>query len=184
MALSPTAPDDGTAPGRTDGPTAAFTDLIEANRRHHETFSLVGLPSRAGRKLGIVTCIDTRLDPLAMLGLEPGDAKIVRNAGARITDDAVRSMALSTALLGVERIAVIAHTDCALAKSSDAQLRASVAEATGADTDGWEPLAVDDQEGALRADVELLRRHPLIKTGVVVAGFVYDVDTGALRPLD
>jgi carbonic anhydrase len=166
-----------------DDPTAAFSDLVEANRRHQATFGGIGLPARAGRNLGIVTCIDTRLDPLAMLGLNPGDAKIARNAGARVTDDVVRSMALATALLGVDRIAVIAHTDCALAKSSDDQLRAGVAGASGADTAGFEPLAVPDQAGALKADVEHLRGHPLIRPGTLVTGFLYDVDTGALRPV-
>ena len=166
-----------------DDVTLSFTDLLEANRRHHASFTGTGLPGRAGRGLAIVTCIDTRLDPLAMLGLEPGDAKIARNAGARVTDDVLRSLALSTALLGVDRIALIAHTDCALAKSTDEQLRAHVASASGGDTSGWEPLAVTDQPGAVQDDVELIRRHPLIRPGVVVAGFVYDVDSGVLHAL-
>ena len=166
-----------------DDVTLRFSDLLEANRRHQADFTGSGLPSRAGRGLAIVTCIDTRLDPLAMLGLQPGDAKIARNAGARVTDDVLRSLALSTALLGVERIALIAHTDCALAKSTDDQLRAHVAAASGGDTNGWEPLAVTDQAGAVQADVERIRSHPLIRPGVVVAGFLYDVDSGVLHPL-
>jgi carbonic anhydrase len=172
--------DHDTPPGDL---SSAFADLLEANRRHFATFPGIGLPSRAARGLGIVTCIDTRLDPLSMLGLRAGDAKIARNAGARVTEDVVRSMALATALLGVERIAVVAHTDCALAKSDDEHLRAGVAQASGADTDGWDPLAVADQLSALRADVQALRAHPLIRPGTIVAGFVYDVDTGELRPV-
>jgi carbonic anhydrase len=172
------------APFASDAdPHDEFADLVEANHRHQATFSGFGLPSRAARGLAILTCIDTRLDPLAMLGLRPGDAKIVRNAGARVTDDALRSLALSTALLGVERIAVIAHTHCALARSSDDELRAAVAADSGGDTDDFDPLAVPDQRAALLADVERVRASPLIRKGITVAGFIYDVDTGELRPV-
>src|SRR6188508_2567749 len=97
--------------------------------------------------------MDSRIDPLAVLGLEPGDAKILRNAGARVTDDVVRSLALVVAALGVSRVAVIAHTDCAVAKATDAELRSLVADVAGADTSGWEPLATSDQEATLRADL-------------------------------
>jgi carbonic anhydrase len=166
-------------------PTGTFADLLEANRRHRATFSLSGLPGQAARKLGIVTCIDTRLDPLAMLGLAPGDAKIMRNAGARVTDDVIRSLALATAFLDVERVAVIQHTRCAVAGSTEDELRAGVQEATGADVGAFDPLAMDDgQEATLRADVERIRRHPLIPGHVAVAGFVYDVDSGELVPVD
>jgi carbonic anhydrase len=168
------------APG---GPAGPFADLLDANRRHRESFSLGGLSSHAARGLAIVTCVDTRIDPLAVLGLEPGDAKIVRNAGARVTADVLRSLALTTALLGVTRIAVIQHTDCALTKMGDEQLRVQVAQATGADTTGWQPLAIGAQEPTLRADVDRVRQDPLIGRGVVVAGFVYDVGTGDLRPV-
>jgi carbonic anhydrase len=167
--------------GMTDE-TDAFADLLEANRRHRATFTLIGLPARAARRLGIVTCIDTRLDPLAMLGLAPGDAKIVRNAGARVTDDVIRSLALATAFLDVERVAVIQHTHCAVAGSSADVLRDGVHRATGADTSAFDPLAMDDQEATLRVDVERIRRDPLIPRHVVVAGFVYDVDNGELIP--
>jgi carbonic anhydrase len=166
-----------------DDASGPFADLLRANRAHRDTFALGGLAGRAARHLAIVTCVDTRIDPLSALGLKPGDAKIVRNAGARVTDDVLRSLALTTALLGVTRIAVIQHTDCALAKAGDDHLRLQVAQATGADTTGWEPLAIGAQEPTLRADVERIRRNPLIGPGVVVGGFVYDVGTGELRPV-
>jgi carbonic anhydrase len=166
--------DDDTAAG-------TFADILGANRRHRDTFTLGDLTGVARQRLAVLTCLDTRIDPLAVLGLRPGDAKIARNAGARVTDDAVRSLALTTALLGVERIAVIQHTDCALAKSPDDVLRAKVAEATGADTTSWEPLAIADQAVTLKTDVERLRAHPLIGDDVVIAGFIYDVHTGELR---
>jgi carbonic anhydrase len=166
-----------------DDDTGPFTDLLQGNRDHRDTFALGGLASHAARHLAIVTCVDTRIEPLAALGLKPGDAKIVRNAGARVTDDVLRSLALTTALLGVTRIAVIQHTDCALTKMGDDQLRVEVAQATGADTTGWEPLAIGAQDTTLRADVERVRRDPLIGPEVVVGGFVYDVGTGELRPV-
>jgi carbonic anhydrase len=162
-------------------PSETFADLLTANRRHRDSFTLAGLPGRAAKGLAVVTCIDSRLDPLPALGLAPGDAKIIRNAGARATDDAIRSLALATALLGVERIAVIVHTHCAMASATADELRARVAQASGGDATGWEPLSVDDQLAVLDADVELIRRHPLIPARTVVAGFVYDVDTGELR---
>ncbi len=108
----------------------AFDDLVEANRRNQAGFALRGLTGRPARGLAVLTCVDTRIDPLAVLGLTPGDAKILRNAGARVTDDVVRSLALVVAALGVERVALIAHTDCAVAKATDDELRALVAEAS------------------------------------------------------
>ena len=119
-----------------------------------------------------------------MLGLEPGDAKILRNAGARVTEDVVRSLALVVAALGVTRVAVIAHTDCAVAKATDDELRALVADVAGTDTAAWDPLATRDQEATLRADVARLAADPLLPADLVIGAFVYDVATGALHPLD
>jgi carbonic anhydrase len=160
-----------------------FDDLLDANRRNQVRFALGGLTGRPARGLAVLTCVDTRIDPLAVLGLTPGDAKILRNAGARVTEDVVRSLALVVAALGVERVAVIAHTDCAVAKASDDELRALVAEVSGADVAGWEPLAAVDQTAALRSDLERLRADPLLPADLVLGGFLYDVDTGALTPL-
>src|SRR4051794_11380145 len=156
-----------------DNAAEFFADILDANRDHRDSFSLGDLTGVGRQRLAVLPCLDTRIDPLAALGLRPGDAKIARNAGARVTDDAIRSLALTTALLGVERIAVIQHTDCALVKSPDDVLRARVAEATGADTASWEPLAIADPQATLEADAARLRTHPLIGTGVIAAGFVY-----------
>jgi len=161
-----------------------FDDLLEANRRNQVDFRLGHLSGTPSRRLAVVTCVDTRIDPLAVLGLEPGEAKILRNAGARVTDDMVRSLALVVAALGVDRIAVIAHTDCALAKASDDDLRSLVAEMTGADTSDFDPLAVPDQVNSLRADLARLREDPLVPDDVTVGGFLYDVRTGALSPVE
>ena len=164
--------------------SGSFDDLLEANRDNQVDFAWADLTGTPRRGLAVLTCVDTRIDPLAVLGLAPGDAKILRNAGARVTDDVVRSLALVVAALGVDRVAVIAHTDCAVAKATDDELRALVAEKAGADTGGWEPLAVEDQVATLRDDVAELRRHPLLPADLTIGAFVYDVATGALTALE
>src|ERR687889_1202029 len=91
-----------------------FADVLAANAAYAASFGLAGVPSNAARGLAVVTCMDSRIEPLAMLGLGPGDAKIIRNAGARVTDDVLRTLVLGTYLLGVDRAMVIAHTNCRL----------------------------------------------------------------------
>jgi carbonic anhydrase len=164
--------------------TGPFDDLLEANRRNQADFAFAGLTGRPRLGLAVVACMDTRIDPLAVLGLQPGDAKILRNAGARVTDDVVRSLAIVVANLGVDRVAVIAHTDCALDKLSADELRTRVAETSGTPTDDWDPLAVDDQQTALRQDVARLHTEPLLPDDLTIGAFVYDVTTGALTPVD
>ena len=161
--------------------TAQFSDILEANATYAQDFRLAGLKPEAARGLGVVTCIDSRIEPLTMLGLVPGDAKIVRNAGARVTDDALRSMVLAVHLLEVDRIAVIAHTRCRMVGATDDQLRATMAEVTGASTEGWSFHAVPDQKPTLLADLAVFRDCPLMPERVAIAGFVYDVDTGKLE---
>jgi len=161
-----------------------FDDLLEANRRYQSGFHEAGVDGRAARGLAVVTCIDSRIDPLAVFGLRTGDAKILRNAGARITDDVLRSLVLAVNLLDVHRIAVVQHTDCAVIGSTDDELRARVADARGADASGWEFLAGRDGPAILRADVERIRNCKLLPADLEVGGFVFDVRTGALTPLD
>jgi carbonic anhydrase len=131
----------------------------------------------------VLTCMDSRIDPLAMLGLEVGEAKIFRNAGARVTDDALRSLVLATNLLGVDRICVVQHTECAMVGTSEEEMRERVATARGQDASGWSFLASTDQAATLQADLERLRSCDLLAEGVEVAGFVYDVRTGELAAL-
>lgn len=161
-----------------------FDDLLEANRRYQTDFHDSGLEGKAARHLAVLTCIDTRIDPLAMLGLQAGDAKIVRNAGARATDDALRSLVLATNLLSVERICVVHHTDCAMVGSTEDEMRARVSAARGLEATDWEFLASTDQRATLRADLERVRSCELLAPGTTVAGFVFDVHSGALRPVD
>lgn len=158
-----------------------FDDLIAANQAYQEGFALGGLAAPARRGLAVVTCIDSRIEPLAMLGLEPGDAKILRNAGARVTEDVLRSLVLAVNFLDVRRVCVVQHTDCAMAKNSDAEFREQLA-ARGLDATTWAFHAIDDVDRVLRADVQVLREHALLP-GISVAGFRYDVLTGALDPV-
>ena len=165
-------------------PGHEFADVLAANRAYAESFALAGLAAPAARGLAVITCIDSRIEPLAMLGIAPGDAKIIRNAGARVTDDALRSLVLAANLLAVRRVAVVAHTDCAMAKATDSELRARIAALRGVDTSGWEFQAIDDQEATLRADVARIRACPLLPDDLVTGGFVYDVESGMLEPVD
>jgi len=157
-----------------------FDDLLQANRTYLSQFRLAGIPAPAAKGFALVTCMDSRIEPLAMLGLRPGDAKIVRNAGGRVTQDVLRSLILATRFLGVRRIAVMQHTGCALAHRSDDDIRSDLA-AQGVDApEGWDILAMPDPDAALRADVEAVRACHLIPTGVGVEGWRYDVDTGEI----
>ncbi len=112
---------------------SVFDDLLAANARYAEGFRLAGLEPRAARGLAVLTCIDSRIEPLAMLGLAPGDAKIPRNAGARVTDDMLRTLVLSVWLLGVDRIAIVHHTNCRMVGVTDDALRATISSESGAD---------------------------------------------------
>jgi carbonic anhydrase len=160
--------------------TDPFEDLLAANRKFAETFALSGFDGIAHAGVALVTCMDSRIDPLNMLGLQPGDAKIFRNPGGRVTPQALEALVLGAHLLNVRRILVVPHTRCAMASSTLDELRAKVAESAGQDA-SWQPFGVvEDQEGALVDDVRKIRAHPLIPESVEVGGFMYDVDTGLL----
>ena len=134
------------------------------------------------RGLAIVTCIDSRIEPLRMLGLRPGDAKILRNAGARVTEDVLRSLVLARHLLGVDRVMVIAHTNCRMATGQEEDVHEAIRAAGGPDTRSLEFEVTSDQRGDLCADVQRIRSFPYLD-GVTVGGFVYDVASGVLSPV-
>lgn len=159
----------------TRGP---FDDVLAANHEYAAGFDLGGLEPVAARGIGIVTCMDSRIEPLAMLGLRPGDAKILRNAGARVTDDVVRTLALATHLLGVRRIMVIAHTKCKMASVSEDEVDELIFEQSGIDTRSIDFQMIADQADTLRRDVLRIQTSPFLPPGVEAAGFVYDVETG------
>ncbi len=163
--------------------TDPFADLLDANARYAESFDLAGFDGVAHAGVAVVTCMDSRIDPLRLLGLGPGDAKILRNPGGRVTEQALTALVLGVNLLGVERILIVPHTRCAMASASEADLRERVGKASGLDAT-WETFgAIEDQEAALRDDVARVRAHPLIADSVAVGGFLYDVDTGRITRL-
>ena len=161
-----------------------FDDLIAANQAYAESFDMAGFDGIARAGVAIVTCMDSRIDPLGLVGLRPGDAKIFRNPGGRVGGDALEALVLATHLLGVERILVVPHTRCAMASNSEAELREKVGARAGKDASWMTFHAIADQERALREDLARVRSHPLIAQGVETAGFIYDVDTGLLRRVD
>jgi carbonic anhydrase len=160
-----------------------FNDLLDANRRYRTEFHDSGVAGVAAKGLAVLTCIDSRIDPLAMLGLQAGDAKIIRNAGARVTTDALRSLVLATNLLGVTRVCVVQHTDCAMVGTTDRELRSRIESLRGVDAGGWAFLTSVDQLATLRDDVALIEACPLLPSDLQVAGFIFDVHSGELVPL-
>jgi carbonic anhydrase len=157
-----------------------FDDLLSANADYAADFGLGGFDGVAHAGVAIVTCMDSRIDPLNMLGLKAGDAKIFRNPGGRITPQAMEALVLGVHLLNVQRILVIPHTRCAMASNTEGELRSRISQSSGQDA-SWLPLSVvDDQLRALGEDVAKVTSHPLIPDTVKVGGFLYDVDTGLL----
>jgi carbonic anhydrase len=157
-----------------------FGDVLAANAAYAAAFSLSGLSGKAERGLAILTCMDTRIEPLQMLGLRPGDAKILRNAGARVDDAVLATLVLSRHLLGVERVMVIAHTNCRMAGGTADTVRAAIAEAGGPDTSAFDYPVTSDQRASLCADVEGLRGSGYLD-GLAIGGFLYDVESGRLE---
>jgi carbonic anhydrase len=160
-----------------------FDDLLAANRRYRAEFHDSGVAGVAAKGLAVLTCIDSRIDPLAMLGLHAGDAKIIRNAGARVTEDALRSLVLAANLLGVTRVCVVQHTDCAMVGSTEDELRQRIGGLRGVDASDWEFLTSTDQMATLRTDIARIESCPLLPADLEVGGFVFDVHSGELLPI-
>lgn len=158
-----------------------FQDVLAANADYAERFSLRGLAASAGRGLAVVTCMDSRIEPLTMLGLRPGDAKILRNGGARVTDDIIKTLVLARYLLGVDRVMIVAHTDCRLASGTEEEVHAALDEAGAPDTSSMHFGADPDQHATLAADVAKLKAVEHL-AGVEIAGFLYDVESGRITP--
>lgn len=161
-----------------------FDDVLAANESYAASFEDDGKPGQAARGLAVVTCMDSRIDPLRMLGLEKGDAKILRNAGGRVTDDVLRTLVLAVHLLGVDRVLVVEHTNCKMASATDEEVHAAILESSGIDTRSLEFRTMDDQLKTLRDDVQKVRSSPYLLPSVEVGGFLYDVRTGRLQQVD
>lgn len=134
-----------------------------------------------GRRLAVLTCMDARLDPLRDLGLAVGDAHVIRNAGGRATDDALRSLLLSWHALGTREVLVVHHTSCGVLVEDEAALRSQLAELTGASLDGVDLHTFSDEDQAVRDDVARIRSSPFAPDGLTVRGAIHDLDAGEVR---
>lgn len=158
----------------------AFDEFLAANDRYATDFTFNDRPGAAAKGLALVTCMDSRIDPLGMLGLAKGDAKILRNAGGRVTDDVLRTLVLATHLLNVSRVMVVEHTDCKMASATDDEVHAEIERSSGIDTRSLEFRTMSDQIASVAQDVQRVRSSPYLRAGTECAGFMYDVATGRL----
>jgi carbonic anhydrase len=160
---------------------SVIDELVEANRHFADALGQVEKPALPPtRKLAIVTCMDARIVPARIFGLEEGDAHVIRNAGGR-TPEALRSLVISQRLLGTEAVMVVQHTDCGMLTFTNEELRAKVKDDLGADVSDIDFLPFADLDQNVRADVEFLKRSPLIPDDIEIRGFVYDVETRRVR---
>ena len=174
-------------------------EVLAANEQYVSRFGDLGsLPLPPARRFAILTCMDARLDPARFAGLSEGDAHVIRNAGGRASDDAIRSLVISYKLLGTREWFVIHHTDCGMEKFSDDTIRTLLSESLETatlDASGWHDvghgpgsseaeyfdfLTIRDPEEAVVVDVRRIRRHPLVSGAIAIYGYLYDVRTGRL----
>jgi len=154
--------------------------LLENARDYAERFDKPDLGMAPSKRVAVLACMDARLIPTRVLGLNEGEAHIVRNAGGVVTDDAIRSLSISQHLLGTEEIVLLHHTDCGLMTTTDDELAERLEQATG-HRPQWSANAFSDLEESLRASIARLRETPFIPNKDSIRGFVYDVKTGKLR---
>lgn len=164
-------------------PADAFADVLSGNATYAQTFTDSGLSGKAAKGLAVITCMDSRINPLGVLGMRAGDVKILRNAGARVTDDVMRTLVLASYLLNVSRVLVMPHTECKMASARESEMHDLILDEYGVDTRSMEFRTVVDQEAALLTDVVRIRSNPFLPPGLVVGGAVYDVHTGRLHPV-
>jgi carbonic anhydrase len=162
---------------------ATADEFLKANETYAATFQKGHLPMPPARQVAVLTCMDARLHPSRFLGLEEGDAHIIRNAGGRASDDAIRSLVISEQLLGTNTIVVIHHTDCGMLTFSNEDLRTKLKQELNADAENIDFLPFKDLEQSVRDDVATLKASPLIPKNITISGFIYDVKSGRLLPV-
>ncbi len=160
-----------------------FDEFEAANRSYTRSFTAGDLPMPPKRHVAVLTCMDARLHPDKFLGLDIGDAHVIRNAGGRASPDAIRSLVISEQLLGTNEVVVIHHTDCGMLTFSNQDLAAKCRQDLGVDVDGLDFLPFSDLEKSVRDDVETLRSSRLIPSNVTISGAIYDVHTGKLETI-
>ena len=158
-------------------------EFRKANESYAARFQKGQLPMPPARHVAVLTCMDARLDPAAFLGLQEGDAHVIRNAGGRASEDAIRSLVISQQLLGTNTVVVIHHSDCGMLTFSNADLRTKLKQELKANADHIDFLPFGDLEQSVRDDVATLKASPLIPESVEISGFIYDVKSGRLLPV-
>ena len=162
----------------------SVTDELLENARHYaESFDKGDLPLPPARKIAVVACMDARILPSRILGLEEGDAHVIRNAGGVVTDDEIRSLSISQRLLGTEEVVLIHHTDCGMLTFTDDEFKRSVQDETGIKPE-WAAEAFSDLDEDVRQSIARIKASPFIPRKDSVRGFVYEVETGRLREVD
>ena len=159
---------------------SATDELLRNNERYAERFDKGGLPSRPPRRLAVIACMDARLDVHRALGLEEGDAHVIANAGGVVTDDGIRSLAISQRLLGTEEVVLVHHTDCGMLTIDDERFREELRAETGVEPE-WSTHAFSDLDEDVRESIARIKGSPFVPRKDRVRGFVYDVETGRLR---
>lgn len=157
-----------------------LNELLEANVRHAASFTAGDLPREPAKRLVVVTCMDARINASAALGLQLGDAHILRNAGGRVSEDVIRSLVVSTGVLGVDTVVVMHHTGCGMAAISKRDVKAVMSDVAEKHWERFDLLAIEDQERALREDVQTVRESPLLGE-LDVVGLIYDLKTGVAQ---
>jgi len=155
-------------------------ELLKNNESYAASFDKGDLPMPPGAKVAVVACMDARLHPYGLLGLKEGDAHVIRNAGGVITDDEIRSLAISQRLLGTEEIILIHHTDCGMLTFTDDEFKRSIQEETGIKPE-WAAESFTDLDEDVRQSIARIQASPFIPNKDSVRGFVYEVETGKLR---
>ena len=155
-------------------------ELLDNAKSYAASFDKGDLPMPPGRKVAIVACMDARLNPYGLLGLQEGDAHVIRNAGGVVTDDEIRSLAISQRLLGTEEIMLIHHTDCGMLTFNDDDFKHQIEEDTGIKPT-WAAEAFSDLDQDVRQSLARIKASPFIPNKDHLRGFVYDGDTGRLR---
>jgi len=160
--------------------TALTDSLLDNNAAHVSAPEQRQLPRQPARKLAVLACMDARLDPAKVLGLDEGDAHVIRNAGGVVSDDALRSLAISQNLLGTEEIILIHHTDCGMLTFTDDEFAEKLEADTGHKPE-WPVYTFDDLDANVKASIDKIRNSPFIPKTDNVKGFVYELETGRLR---
>ncbi|MEA2251904.1 MAG: carbonic anhydrase [Solirubrobacteraceae bacterium] len=159
---------------------SATDDLLRNAEAYASSFDKADLPLPPAKKVAVVACMDARLNPYGILGLQEGDAHVIRNAGGVVTDDEIRSLAISQRLLGTEEIVLIHHTGCGMLTFTDDDFKRAVQEDTGIKPE-WAVEAFDDLDTDVRQSIARIKASPFIPRKDAVRGFVYEVETGRLR---